>query len=109
MDSLRMDRQTWMPGGLRLTWGPSCSDGAAAYAVYEGKLGDWTSHTAVACAGLGGDFERTVVPENGDRYFLVVPLTATAEGSFGRDSDGVERPVGAGLGCRLVQEIGTCP
>ena len=38
---------------LRLTWDLSCLASDVDYAVYEGAIGDYTSHTPVACGTAG--------------------------------------------------------
>jgi hypothetical protein len=75
------------------------------YAIYEGILGDFTSHGWRDCGASGPSV--TFTPLEGDTYYLVVPLNATREGSYGRDSEGLERPPGA-LAC-LPQQVAPCP
>ncbi len=97
----------WVAGGeLRLSWGLSCIGTDFDYAVYEGVLGSFTSHRPVLCS-TAGDITKVITPREGNAYYLVVPLNATREGSYGMDSAGRERPQGA-VAC-LVQEIGSCP
>lgn len=81
------------PSVLRLSWQPSCSADDDDYAVYEGALGDFASHTVVTCS-TSGETTIDVPPASGDRYWLVVPLDGPDEGSYGRDGDGSERPAG---------------
>jgi hypothetical protein len=92
---------------VTLEWGPSCIAGDTDYAVYEGTLGDYDSHFAVYCGttGLTTITYEPLLP--GDRYFLVVPLNETREGSYGTDSAGVERVQGE-MVC-VPQEVGVCP
>lgn len=98
------------PGMLDLTWPASCSDGASDYAVYEGTLGMFTSHTRKQC-GTGGATAATLMPAPGDRYYLVVPRNATVEGSYGTDSSSVQRPRPAVPAdrCTDVQIVTPCP
>ena len=43
-----------MPGGdIHLSWGSSCGPQETDYAVYEGILGDFTTHTPVLCSTGG--------------------------------------------------------
>jgi hypothetical protein len=82
------------PETLRLSWGASCSAAADNYAVYEGGLaslraGVW-DHRPIACVGT--DVVEKVVPQAGDRYFLVAPLAGGTEGDFGVSSSGSLRP-----------------
>lgn len=103
--TLRVDRAAG--GSLQLTWDASCSGDAADYAIYEGELGNWYSHTMHDCSDDGGDLTETVVPSGGSRYYLVVPQDAVPnEGSYGQDGSGADRPAGAltcatpvGAGC----------
>ena len=82
------------PGNLDLTWGHSCRPSDSDYAVYEGLLGDFTSHAPRLC-GTAGATSATLTPASGSRYYLVVPLTDGAEGSYGTASDGNQRPPSA--------------
>lgn len=97
------------PGGaIELTWGPSCSMTDADYVVYEGNLGDYTSHAAQggACT-TGGASSSTFLPSGGDRYYLVVPTRdGVSEGSYGFDSAGNHRPSGPSP-C-FPQVLGSC-
>jgi plastocyanin len=84
---------------LRLTWGASCSTGVTGYASYEGNLpavGTMTgyNHQAFSCI-LGNVTTDNLTPTGaGSHYYLIVPLTATSEGSYGKDSLGNQIPVG---------------
>ncbi len=80
-------------GDIRLSWSPSCLNSDADYAVYEGLLGDPTSHIPVGnppCTTAGAT-ETTITPALGDRYYLVVPQSASHEGSYGTERDGEPR------------------
>jgi len=78
-----------------LSWDASCSTLANDYAVYEGTLGDFTSHQPKACSTAGA-LATTVAPDAGSRYFLIVPRSDATEGSYGVDGTGAERPSAAG-------------
>jgi Zn-dependent metalloprotease len=78
-------------GEITLSWSASCDAGDPDYAVYEGVLGSFTSHAPRTCSTAGGT-SHTLLPAAGDAYYLVVPRNATAEGSYGGDSQGVARP-----------------
>jgi hypothetical protein len=93
-------------GDLRLTWDASCSSGAVDYEVYEGSIGDFTSHAPRLCSTAGAT-TATLTPAAGNTYYLVVPANGVREGSYGRRSDGFERPPGA-LAC-APQDPGVCP
>jgi hypothetical protein len=90
---------------ITLTWDPSCLAGDADYEIYEGTLGDFASHTPVACS-TGGATTETITPSAGNRYYLVVPVGADREGSHGTDSTGSQRQRGPAP-C-LEQEIAAC-
>jgi uncharacterized repeat protein (TIGR01451 family) len=96
------------PGGdVFLTWGPSCTLTDTDYEIYEGDIdAGFTSHQPRLCS-TGGVTSATLAPAAGNSYFLVVPRNSTREGSYGRRSDGSERPQSASA-C-LVQELGSCP
>jgi hypothetical protein len=88
-----------IPGNLVLLWGRSCRSSDTDYAVYEGLLGNFTSHAPRLC-GTGGATSATLTPASGNRYYLVVPLSPDgAEGSYGTGSNGIQRPPSA-TGCR---------
>ncbi|MEM7247476.1 MAG: sulfatase-like hydrolase/transferase [Acidobacteriota bacterium] len=80
------------PGGqLALSWGPSCSSEDVDFAVHEGELvAGFLDHRPLTCTTAGAT-STLVTPGDGSRYYLVVPSSATAEGSYGHDSAGRER------------------
>lgn len=92
-------------GELTLRWGGSCQTGDDDYEVYEGAIGDFASHGLTTCSTAGA-MAWTFVPSAGSSYYLVVPRNAAAEGSYGTDSSGAERPQ-ASVAC-LTQTIATC-
>ena len=110
VDDLRIGRVALTPGDLHLSWGQTCGLGQD-HGIYQGTIGGWYDHLRLDCADAGNDLTEQITPGSGDRYYLVVPLGGTEEGSYGTDSDGTERPRGtAGLGvCRLGQSVVTCP
>lgn len=81
-------------GELVLSWGTSCVASDTDYAIYEGTIGDFTSHAPQTCT-TGGATSATVPVSSGDRYYVVLPHNATWEGSHGTRSNGAERPRGA--------------
>jgi len=97
---------TYAGGMLTLTWDPSCSGAATDYAVYVGTIGDWTSHMPYSCT-TGGAMSMIMPAGSGNEYFLIVPLDANAEGSYGIDSEGGERLPSAGA-CMQAQSLGGC-
>jgi hypothetical protein len=92
-----------------LTWSVSCIPNDADYAVYEGVLGDFTSHVPIAppneCT-TGGATSVTFAAGPGDLYWVVVPQGSQREGSYGTDSYGMQRPPSAAA-CK-PQFIGVC-
>jgi Big-like domain-containing protein len=80
-------------GNLTLTWGSSCRTNDTDYEIYEGSLGVYYSHTQKFCS-TGGQTTRTFPQPPGSTYYLVVPRNIGREGSYGRASDGSERPQG---------------
>ena len=90
-DSLRLDHVG--SGDVRLDWMPSCAPTDDDYEIYIGSLGDYASHLPAACT-TGGATTWTGAPTGQALYFLVVPTNGVREGSYGRRSDGTERPVG---------------
>jgi hypothetical protein len=101
------------PSELTFTWEMSCSPGAD-YGVFEGTLAslrtDAYDHAPVVCTDAPPLLQETVVPSDGDTYYLVVPLDTSAEGSHGTrrvgDAD-QERPRGP-TQCVATQIFG-CP
>jgi hypothetical protein len=94
-------------GWLEFTWGSSCLGSDSDYEVYEGQLGDFTSHVPVDCDT--GGLDAFVLPSDGNRYYLIVPRNASVEGSYGTTSDGItERPPASPSEACLPQLIGEC-
>jgi hypothetical protein len=108
-NSLRLAKTGDTPPRLKLSWEPSCLPGYGDYGLYEGRIGDWTSHRQVTCTDHGADLEESIDLWDGDEFYLVVPHNGRAEGSYGPRSDGTERPVGLpGETCAPVQEVDDC-
>ncbi len=87
-------------------WQASCLGTDDSHALYEGTLGDFTSHLPVTCSTGGGN-SWSFTPLAGNRYFLIVPRNATREGSYGTRSNGSERQPSASA-C-LPQLVAACP
>jgi hypothetical protein len=97
------------PGGsVLLEWGGPCNDSDVPnqdFAVYHGLLGEFSSYQSLTCTtGRDGSYLAAGVPDGS--FFLVVPMTSVSEGSYGRDSSGVERSAAA-ASCK-PQDIGSC-
>ncbi len=73
-----------------------------SYEIYEGTLGNFTSHGPVTRTNDAGH-SWNFTPQAGNRYFLVVPGNATYEGSYGKRGDGTERPQSDGLPATAVR------
>lgn len=100
-------------GTVNLTFAPSCH--AIDSIVYWGTASGHMTGTAwsQSVCGFGPGGGATVSPgtpaPGGLFYFVAVPINGANEGSYGRNSSGAERPVGAGP-CHLPQMLGgTCP
>jgi len=74
---------------------------AIDYSIHEGQLGVWYSHEAKECSTATA-LSLTITPDPGDRYFLVVPVSWSEEGTYGTSWLGVERPVSVPA-CMAVQ------
>ncbi len=109
---------TWMirgtggpvaPGSVSLSWGDPCNVASVPgqdFAVYRGTLGTYSSYSSLACTtGQASSFLAESAPDGS--FFLIVPRTNAAEGSYGRLSSGAERPPAAAA-C-APQEVATCP
>ena len=92
---------------LDLAWGASCGAAATDFAVYEGTLGTWYSHSSLVCS-TSGALSATVTPSSGDRYYLIAPLSASKEGSYGTRTGGTEIPQGSSP-CKASQDLSACP
>jgi subtilisin-like proprotein convertase family protein len=100
---------------LVLHWDiPAC--GSTGFGVFRGGLaalrstGVYGHDTALACGLASASFPiPSDDPQLGDAdYFLVAASTATEEGSYGKSSASVERPVSA-QACAPAQNLGACP
>ena len=63
---------------------------------------------SVDCSDDGADLTEEITTALGVRYYVVVPINPTAEGSYGTNGDGAERPVSASA-CIVAQSIDACP
>lgn len=105
-NGLRLTKET--NDEITLRWGPSCVTSDQDYAIYEGTIGDFANRVPNTCTTAGA-LSRRFVPLSGSVYYLVVPQNTAddREGSYGRRSDGSERPP-SGSACS-PQAIATCP
>lgn len=103
---------------LALEWGASCWGADRDYGIYEGQLGDFSSHVPVQC-GTGEGTQWDVTPATGSTYYLVVPLSSvdtgepgaeqSYEGSYGVTGYGVQRSPSSSACDGRLQEIVDCP
>lgn len=91
---------------LRLSWSASCRSTDIDYSIYAGVLGSFSNHPPIVCSTTGAT-SWNVDFGMGSRYYLVVPQNEVHEGSYGRDSNGIERPQGS-VYCRN-QQYDSCP
>jgi hypothetical protein len=96
-----------MGDGVKMSWSgnASCNPIDTDHAIYEGALGSFATHLPVTCSTSSGH-SWNFIPQSGNRYFLLVPINAIREGSYGLDSMGIERPVSDGA-CK--PQLIACP
>ncbi len=91
---------------IMLAWAASCVASDTDYAVYEGLLGDFTSHIPVnnpnPFCTTSGATTAMITPGTGSRYYLVVPQGDVREGSYGSDSGGPRPPSASACQEQLV-------
>jgi hypothetical protein len=95
------------PGNITLSWGSSCGTGTTDYSIHEGEIPAWYTHTFKTCS-TSGALSATIEPGPGNHYYLVVPVDAVHEGSYGRSSDRTLRPPSTEP-CRPVMVPEPCP
>jgi len=106
-NQLLLTKNTSDPNDIDLRWDLSCLSAADDYAVQEGKLGSWNTHMPRTCT-TGGWLDYTLTPDSAGRFYLIVPLSPKAEGSYGTDSMGTQRPPSASS-CRPRIVVDPCP
>ncbi len=89
---------------ITLNWGRGCL-GDTDYIIYEGQLGDFTSHSSVTCS-TGNVTTYTLTPGFDNAYYIAVARNHDWEGSSGKDGDGDERP--QALAPCAPQDAGLC-
>lgn len=95
------------PSILQLEWQPSCSADDDDYAVYSGEIGNFTNHSIETCS-TGGELTTNLSMPGENRYYLVVPIDGSDEGSYGQDSNGAERPASIAT-CGTQRIESPCP
>ena len=107
---LRLGKNALDPSKIDLTWGGGCPSGATAFAVYQGTLGNFTSHALLGGAcGVPGPSLQGQTPCAGNCYYLVsaVDEIIGEEGSLGHTSTDYEiaRPA---VPCRAGVDLEGC-
>ena len=77
------------------------------YSEVVGTIGSYYSHTQKFCT-TGGATTTTFPQPSASTYYLVVPKNTVSEGSYGRASNGSERPQGSAA-CLPQQIALACP
>jgi hypothetical protein len=92
-------------GRIALSWGVSCGALDSDFDVYESESPDMRNARPLTCTTAGA---RSMVldPPEGNIFYLVVPRSASNEGSWGHRSDGSPRPQSPSA-C-LPQLLSTC-
>ena len=93
-------------GDLLLTWTAPCVGSLVDYVVYQGTLGAFNSHLPVTCS-TGSASMATFKPQPADSYYLIAGAKGGSEGSYGRGSNGLERPHSAAA-C-FARAVAICP
>jgi hypothetical protein len=83
---------------VTLSWGDTGNPAVDDYAVYRGDLdtlrsGTWNHMPATCTAGI--DRYEQLPSGGGSTFYLVAPLSGSAEGNLGAGSDGLIRPASA--------------
>lgn len=81
-------------GAVTLAWGASCVTLDPDYAVYEGAIGSFGARSPRTCT-TSGVLTFSLTPATESSYYLIVPVHADREGSYGHDFFGSERAPGA--------------
>jgi hypothetical protein len=96
-------------GEVEIAYTPACD--ATDHIIYYGDLANVASYTYTGAAcGVGTSGTASFDPGADDVFFVIVGVGAAAEGSYGLDGAGLERPEDiATPGCDLDQDLsGTC-
>jgi plastocyanin len=99
------------PSQTQFTYAPAC--GATSHAIYfgVGPIVGAPNWRQSLCADASGTHVADLANPVGLQYFVVVGQDASAEGSYGKNSQGLERPEAVEVGeCDLPQVVSTvCP
>lgn len=99
-------------GRTRVAWDVATCP-AAGYNLYAGPLAALaaSAYDDFSACGLGTSGQAELAIAGDDRFFVIVPVEGSVEGSHGRDGAGAERP-GSGVGhCSIGSKDigGGCP
>jgi hypothetical protein len=93
-------------GILTINWQPTCS--ADNHAAFFGNIGDFSTYTSAECV-MGVSASHPMYPPAGDIFWVVVGVNGTRQGSYGVNSDLVERPSDGGAWCGYFHDLSaTC-
>jgi len=105
---LTITKNAAVSGNIDLNWGASCLSTVVDYTIHEGTLGvGFYNHSNIVCS-TGGVTSKSLTPALTSSYYLVVPVNAQFEGSYGVDSTLTQRPRSA-VPCQPYQFITPCP
>ena len=92
-------------GDVTISYQPAC--GSTDHAVYVGNLTDLSTMAfSESFCGRGIAGSTTFHPSGAKVFWVIVGQDGAHEGSYGRNSHGVERPESTGLsGCNVPQDL----
>jgi microcystin-dependent protein len=93
---LRVSKNALDPSKIDLSWGVGCPSGATGFAVYQGTLGNFTSHALLGgTCGITGASLQAQTPCAGNCYYLVSAVDDLVgdEGASVRPRPGWRSPV----------------
>ena len=94
---------------LNFAWAaPGGTCAPTQYKLYRGTL-PWTAYTHLGWACTITGLTYSGIQDTGSYYYLLVPRTATQEGSYGTDFPGlVQRPIGTPQCSGVTQNLTAC-
>jgi hypothetical protein len=103
--SLRVSGFDRATGRLDFVYAPACD--ATQHTIYSGPLSALATYGyASAKCNVGASGSASFVPAAGDQFFLLVGQDGVREGSYGKNSAGVERPEDTATpGCDRPQDL----
>ncbi len=104
-EQLQVSAYDKLTGDITIRYTPACD--ATDHTIYYGPLDQVSSYaySGAACQ-VGTTGSAAFNPGPGSFFFVIVGHNGTAEGSYGRDSAGAERPEDTGTpACDLPQDL----